>query len=1029
MAVPSWKWIKEEETVTPPKKTISPPQPVISSPWQRAINKKVQPSQPEEAVLPLTKQEIMGESAKNWAFGLHEYIQQRPILEGEKNRIVPEQQYIMQEEGTTDVGPIRGWSKGQILTGTQVIGLYENVQNQNRQASLGNLKSNSLLIKQVRGLPSGSLFYPEEQGFVVATPEAQNVLSLYKSKGYVPPGGDIGFYRLPPTSYDVLTQTRGEPTANLLLGTYAISPLGGMGLPFLFAGGAEALGFKGSISNTREQYAQSILEFKQSKGEETVPYVSRIAVSPDVIFGIYLPLATLGVSSVLSRFAEPIAESVTGRYMSYLGSKNVVSVAGKSLTVGKTIGAGVALGFGGYTGFQIYQQPTAAPMILGKLTSVIALSSLGGISGSALGRSMAYKPGLNWTGTAYEAGILENMHMHSVLDYQYRPYEFGTGSTHYTDIIKGTKGQSMIPWRYNAATGGFYVKTETLGYELGEGKGSVAITRIVGTDKVYAVSVNKNINVNLDQGGFSYGKLFVEGQQPKTFTGISSGKETENIFGVSSDYTIMKGKGIELNLGEQPYGINKINDFNMFTKETTPKYNFQFSSKMNILYNSEINIVPEANMPEGLLGRTWTHWGGKSSEFFDIYKFGEGTGTGKIEINDMLLNRGGSPSKELFRTIKHEGIHNIHPNWGEIPVEISTRIPNKELDVWANIKMDELVNKDFFGETSSGGIIDLGRQSKPFRIGAGAGKTEFDFLSFNKVVTADERIVKGGFLEDVGFDFTKSISIAKTPSGTVIDTGYIFKMPKKVGENFGGGSMGLDTSGNVGSQLISELKMPGGVFQGQQIKTIGYTGSFPKMNIPGKGISLSDLESLEYGIQSSGHWTGMRTVLPISRTVQESSLISVSISNLDSMLSTKTLLSTGTKSKTFSIQRLLQSTNVSSITGTKTTQLTRTTQLTDVLSISALKTEQVSLTNLVTIQQPMFNLTEITLVPSFGGFKTTPPTNIPNVPYIPFLPLSSLAGGSGGGYGSKRRRKKGSRYRVHPVQLYDVLYLSKTVAI
>jgi len=410
------------------------------------------PSEPEPVVVqsPLTRPQVTGQAAKNWMFTLKRSIQTRQRVAGQKSRIQPEEQYVMQTEGTLDTGPIRGWSKGQVFTGMQVLGFYDQIQQKNKLSTAGYLKGTSQLITQVKGLPSGSLFYPEDQGFVVATPAAQDVLGFYKSKGYDPLGGDIGFYKSfqegqkPVQPYDVLKQTRGESTAKLLLGTYAASPLGGYGIPFLFAGVGEALGFKGSITQTREQYATSVLQFKQSKGEKTEDYLYRTAISPDVIFGIYVPVITFGVGSAIGYFAEPIAESVAARYVSYLGTKKVLSIAGKSLTVGTAVKVGVTVGIGGYTGFQIYQQPEQTPMILGRLTAVLGTSYVAGVSGVSFGRSLSYKPGMNFSGTAYESYVSDVSRRPAVLESQYRSYEFGSPSTHYQTTI--TPFYERIPY-------------------------------------------------------------------------------------------------------------------------------------------------------------------------------------------------------------------------------------------------------------------------------------------------------------------------------------------------------------------------------------------------------------------------------------------------------------------------------------------------------------------------------------------------------------------------------------------------------
>jgi hypothetical protein len=205
--------------------------------------------------------------------------------------------------------------------------------------------------------------------------------------------------------------------------------------------------------------------------------------------------------------------------------------------------------------------------------------------------------------------------------------------------------------------------------------------------------------------------------------------------------------------------------------------------------------------------------------------------------------------------------------------------------------------------------------------------------------------------------------------------------------------------------------MPGGGFSGLSLRTKGYQGAFTKMSVPGRSLSLPQLEELEYGIQGSQHWNTIAPSLPLQTsgfkiknilgTSQRSELKSSSI------LATVNISSL---TKTLNINKILQGSSVRSMTGQKTISLTGTKQVTDVLSVKGLKLDQMSLTTQTTV--PLL---------AFKGFMAPDIITTSRTPYIPFIPFSGLPSWPGGGYGGGRGRKKGARHRKHPVELYDIL--------
>jgi hypothetical protein len=346
-----------------PSSSSSPPKPSLLTPFQKMVeSKQVVQTQSEGAVLPMTKQEVMGAAAKNWAFGLHNYVIQRPIAQGQKNRIDVNQQYVMSEAGPS-------WNRGDVLTGSEVIGLYENVQVQNRQSAMGNMRSNSLLIQQVKTIPSGSLFYPENQGFVVATPEMQNVLGFYKSKGYEPPGGDIGFYKSPSRPSDVLAQIKGVPTSKIIIGSESIMNLG---FPFLYAGIAQGITGSPAIERQYQEYAFRGVQSLPGKGMSIESNLLSNLTSQEVIFDVYLPVAMLGVGYAMKPVISPVLSKISGRLAGINTAKMIGGnyVKMSALGVTKVVGIGAMAAFPTYIiGSTAVQNPEALPSVLGHLTS------------------------------------------------------------------------------------------------------------------------------------------------------------------------------------------------------------------------------------------------------------------------------------------------------------------------------------------------------------------------------------------------------------------------------------------------------------------------------------------------------------------------------------------------------------------------------------------------------------------------------------------------------------------------------------
>jgi hypothetical protein len=260
-----------------------------------------------------------------------------------------------------------------------------------------------------------------------------------------------------------------------------------------------------------------------------------------------------------------------------------------------------------------------------------------------------------------------------------------------------------------------------------------------------------------------------------------------------------------------------------------------------------------------------------------------------------------------------------------------------------------------------------------------------------------ETVMKGGFLGQRKDAFTMVYSRILLKEGLLLDVAKV------------SGGPDLSTSSVITKNILEYVSPSSGFEGGSGFPSMvtrgkGYVGAFPSMY--SRGISLAVLGSMEYGIQSSEKWQSVIprvNIMSRGKSKSLSSLVSLNVLTVQSQQNISPV----------SISRSVQ--NQLSSTVLKQLNVQISGQQSFQVSVQDVLTNQVNVMGLQGV--PVFNLMENPMV------TTT------NVPFIPFMPLSAFTGGVGGGYGGSRRRKKGSRYRIHPVRLYDVLYVTKRIAL
>lgn len=219
------------------------------------------------------------------------------------------------------------------------------------------------------------------------------------------------------------------------LDIYAAKHAQDLGIPTLIAGVQTLTGQDPKAwGRLHEQYASNILEYTRREGESVGDYSARFAKSPQMFLNVYLPIVTLGIGYAVKPFAIGI-KTITPASKIYPVTSRIAYYGTK---YHKAIIIGTAGAVGGVTAYQVYKEPEAAPLIIGRTIAGFGKMYGGYHAGGKLYSTTHAKliQESYWTGTAYEQTILESLHKKSVLSSQYKPYEFGTPAARYTAMIR-----------------------------------------------------------------------------------------------------------------------------------------------------------------------------------------------------------------------------------------------------------------------------------------------------------------------------------------------------------------------------------------------------------------------------------------------------------------------------------------------------------------------------------------------------------------------------------------------------------------
>jgi len=288
-----------------------------------------------------------------------------------------------------------------------------------------------------RAFESGPVTVPEGTMGPVHQPIYPAFQKAYAS---LSPGEKTGFAEQFPGSVKTVEPTPYSKLVTERYGTerwdiYVAKHAQNLGLPTLIAGVQTITGQDPKAwGRLHEQYAAEILESTRRPGESLEDYSARFFTSPQAIMNIYLPIATLGAGYIVKPYLiglktiTPASKvfPITSR-IAYYGAK-----------YHKAIVAGTVGAIGGVTAYQVYKEPEAAPLIIGRTAAGFVKMYAGYQVGGKLYTSTHSKiiQESYWTGTAYEQAILDSWHKQAVLSSEYKPYECGTPAARYTAMIR-----------------------------------------------------------------------------------------------------------------------------------------------------------------------------------------------------------------------------------------------------------------------------------------------------------------------------------------------------------------------------------------------------------------------------------------------------------------------------------------------------------------------------------------------------------------------------------------------------------------
>lgn len=182
--------VKEEPVVSqkkPSSRTVSnntviPPQVLKNIVEEKRYEEKPAQNIPQQTY---TKGQMLQKTGAEWAIGLHGYVQQRNIYQMRQGAIDPTQQYVMQ---TDEPGR---WSKGQIVTGSQVKEFQAKDWAEYSQSYKGYQGGQRQTLKDIGGYPAGTTFTSTSEGYRVNIPEQEQLRfseTAIKQYEKLPPG-------------------------------------------------------------------------------------------------------------------------------------------------------------------------------------------------------------------------------------------------------------------------------------------------------------------------------------------------------------------------------------------------------------------------------------------------------------------------------------------------------------------------------------------------------------------------------------------------------------------------------------------------------------------------------------------------------------------------------------------------------------------------------------------------------------------------------------------------------------------------
>jgi hypothetical protein len=802
--IPRWKWDQNASA----QQNTKPSPPVLNQ-QQNAQRRRVQQTQENntQGSNPPTPKynqpdiytplQVKNKAEISEAFTLFNYIQQRNFMNNRIRSINPNDQYVMQDSGTTPYGGVKAWSKGQILTGKQIQDIFGGVSQQNKNAFMNNLKVQQQTIRFSRSIPKG--------------------LFIEKT--------DVGYQTYPPYQKpsDIVTKTYGNERLDL----YGAKAAQDLLFPEAIAGIETVTGIdKNAWENLHQSYAQDILQYTRPSWESQEDYTKRFWTSQQAIENVYIPLATMGLGYAVKPYLVGTKMMEEGTRV----TKAFTTLGNFASKYSKPIGVGLIAAFVAPTAYETAMNPSESSIIIGRSLANMAKMGGGYTAGGKLYSSL--NAGLirqaYWTGTEYEAGII-GLNRSQALK-EMTAYEWAkAGKISFSEAFSPSSKQLL-----SRTLGMVNPLTPLEGNFVTELSGRKDLIYTFSTPVMYEKGQMINVNTRVWNNDVLPSK--------DLFIGKDNGKFAVDNFSGNSGQKIdsfMRGKEL---LSPQDYANSLVNKGELRVEEFNfghNKYYGSYTGFSSITGEPDLLRINKNVIGKKEYGVTLTH------EL--LHKYLEDIGAPQNEeYTDYWEYRVKSFTREGIPSIREPTSKDFYTGPQNKVFEAIT--PGEYTDFTASRPVGNI--GDFsISESRS-------MKSRALTISKSYPVNNMDINNGPGVHFGSPNVDVDNMAEKtVGF------SRMYTGGNVVTDISSTINPASKFKDYYGGGSMGFDTQGIVNLNSVNnELKLPGGMndFSEQGgFGKINYQGSFQKMFVNNK-MNMVDMGYSNE--ESSSYWNNVSPI-------------------------------------------------------------------------------------------------------------------------------------------------------------------------